>query len=541
MIEKIVVHGCEARAGILRGVETLANAVKITLGPKGRNVVVDHIQNIPIITNDGVTIAKEIVVHDEIEDAGVQILKTACIKTNDIAGDGTTTAMVLAENIFSEGLKCFTMGANPILLRNGIKKAVAKVVEYIYDNSKSVQDNQSICQVATISSGSVETGQILAKAFEKVGLDGVITIEDGNNMITSLKVVEGLRINRGYVSPYMCQDQNKMIAELDNPYILITDKKISTIKEILPIIEKVNNVGGCLFIIAEEIEGDALTTLVINNMRKIFNCVAIKTPYFGDRRKKVLDDIALAVGGKFISGDIFNNFKDVSLEDLGRATKIKADKDNTTIIGACGEKEKILERVCELKERLKDETNEFDRTTLQQRISNLNGGIAVINVGAESELEMREKKLRMEDALNATFAAIDEGIVVGGGVALLKAKNVLNDYVENELNGDEKLGGLIVLKVLEAPIRQIAKNAGVDDGVVVQTVLNNDSETYGYDALKDEYCDMFERGIIDPLKVTRTALETAASVASTLLTTECVVVQDKSKQFIGEPNVCQQI
>lgn len=539
MIEKIVVYGEEARAGLLRGVETLAKAVKITLGPKGRNVVVDHIKNTPIVTNDGVTIAKEIVVPDEIEDTGVQILKTACVRTNDIAGDGTTTAMVLAEKIFSEGLKCFTMGANPILLRNGIKKAVANVVEYIQKNSKSVQDNQSICQVATISSGSVETGKILAKAFEKVGLDGVITIEDGNNMITSLKIVEGMRINRGYISPYMCQDQSKMIAELDNPYILITDKKISSIKEILPVIEKVNNVGGCLFIIAEEIEGDALTTLVINNMRKIFNCVAIKTPYFGDRRKKVLDDIAMAVGGKFISGDVFNNFKDVSLEDLGRAKKIKADKDNTTIIGACGDKEKILERVFELKERLKNETNDFDRTTLQQRISNLNGGIAVVNVGAESELEMREKKLRMEDALNATLAAIDEGIVVGGGVALLKAKKELNNFIESSLFGDEKLGGLIVLKVLEAPIRQIAKNAGVDDGVVVQTILKNESESFGYDALKDEFCDMFERGIIDPLKVTRTALETASSVASTLLTTECVVVQDKSKQFIGEPNICQ--
>ena len=537
MIEKIIVQGDEARSKLLRGVETLANAVKITLGPKGRNVIVDHVREVPIVTNDGVTIAREIVIPDEIEDTGAQVLKGACIRTNDIAGDGTTTATVLAEKIFSEGLKSFTTGANPILLRNGIKKALNNVVTYIQNSRKIVKDNSSICQVATISSGSKETGEIIAKAFEEVGLDGVITIEDGNNILTSLKIVEGLRINRGYISPYMCHDQNKMIAELNNPYILVTDKKITTINEILPVIEKVNSVGGSLFIIAEDIEGDALTTLVINNMRKIFNCVAVKTPYFGDRRKKVLDDIALSVGGKYISGDIFNNFKDITLEDLGRAEKVKCDKDQTTIIGSMGDKEKVQERVDELKEELKSTMPEFDRTVVQQRISNLIGGIAIIKVGAISELEMREKKLRMEDALNATLAAIDEGIIVGGGVALLKAKKGLDEYIEKELKEDEKLGAMILSKALEAPIRQIAKNAGVDDGVIVQTVVKNESETFGYDALADEFCDMFERGIIDPLKVTRTALETAVSVASTLLTTECVVVQDKSKQFIGEPVV----
>lgn len=535
MIEKIIVQGEEAKRKLLRGVETLAGAVKITLGPKGRNVIVDHVRDTPIVTNDGVTIAREIVIPDEVEDTGAQILKGACTKTNDIAGDGTTTATVLAEKIFSEGLKCFTTGANPILLRNGIKKAVNYVVNYIQKSAREVKDNQSICQVATISSGSRETGEIIAKAFEHVGLDGVITIEDGNNILTSLKIVEGLRINRGYISPYMCHDQSKMIAELSNPYILITDKKISSINEILPVIEKVNNVGGNLFIIAEDIEGDALTTLVINNMRKIFNCVAIKTPYFGDRRKKVLDDIALSVGGKYISGDIFNNFKDVTLDDLGRAEKVKCDKDQTTIIGSMGDKEKIKERILELKESLKFIQTEFDKSSTEQRISNLNGGIAIIKVGAISELEMREKKLRMEDALNATKAAIDEGIIVGGGTALLKAKKYLDNYIEKELIGDEKLGAMILSKSLESPIRQIARNAGVDDGVVVQTVLKNESENFGYDALNDEFCDMFERGIIDPLKVTRTALETAGSVASTLLTTECVVVQDKSKQFIGEP------
>lgn len=534
MIEKIIVNGEEARSKLLRGVETLAGAVKITLGPKGRNVIVDHVRNEPIVTNDGVTIAKEIVIPDEIEDTGAQILKGACTKTNDIAGDGTTTATVLAEKIFSEGLKCFTTGANPILLRKGIKLATQNVIDYIHNTSKPVKDNNAICQVATISSGSNETGETIAKAFECVGLDGVITIEDGNNMLTSLKIVEGLRINRGFISPYMCQDQSKMIAELENPYILVTDKKISSIQEILPVIEKVNNVGGSLFIIAEDVEGDALTTLVINNMRKIFNCLAVKTPYFGDRRKKVLDDIALAVGAKYITGDIFNNFKDVSLEDLGRAEKVKSDKDSTTIIGSMGDKEKVKERIIELKEKMKVALTDFERETLQKRISNLNGGVAIINVGAVSELEMREKKLRMEDALNATLAAIDEGIIVGGGVALLKAKCGLDKFIENELAGDEKLGAMILSKSLESPIRQIAKNAGVDDGVVVQTILKNDSNSFGYDALMDEFCDMFERGIIDPLKVTRTALETAASVASTLLTTECVVVQDKAKKFVGE-------
>jgi len=533
MIEKIIVSGDEARSKLLKGVQTLAGAVKITLGPKGRNVIVDHIRSTPIVTNDGVTIAKEVVIKDEIEDTGAQILKGACTRTNDIAGDGTTTATVLAEKIFTEGLKSFTTGANPILLRSGIQKATAEVVDYIYSVSVPVKENSMINQVATISSGAKETGDIIAKAFESVGLDGVITIEDGNNIVTSLKIVEGTRINRGYISPYMCVDQGKMIAELTNPYILITDKKIANIQEILPVIEKVNSVGGCLFIIAEDIEGDALTTLVVNNMRKTFNCVAIKTPYFGDRRKRVLEDIALVVGGKFISADIFNNFKEVTLEDLGRAEKIKCDKDNTTIIGSKGDKQKVQGRIEELKDLLEVEKLDYNRDTLIQRISGLNGGIAIINVGAVSDVEMREKKLRMEDALNATRAAIEEGIVVGGGVALLKARKQLDELINN-LSGDEKLGAMILAKSLEEPIRQIAKNAGVDDGVVVQNVLNNDNANFGYDALNDEYCDMFLRGIIDPLKVTRTALETAASVASTLLTTECVVVQNKEMINVGE-------
>ncbi len=529
MIEKIVKFGVEAREKLLKGVETLADAVKITLGPKGRNVVVDHVYIEPLITNDGVTIAKEIVLPDEIEDMGAKIVKGACVRTNDVAGDGTTTSAVLVEKIFKEGLKCFTMGANPILLRNGIQKAVEFTVNEIKKYSKPVKDNEAIKQVATISSGSESTGELIAKAFEEVGLDGVITIEEGNNLITSMNVVEGTRINRGYISPYMCQDQNKLIAELDNPYILITDRKISNIQEILPIIDKVAKVGGSLFIIAEDVEGDALTTIVINDMRKTFNCLAIKTPYFGDRRKKVLDDLALIVGAKYITGDIYNNLQEVTLDDLGHCDKVKADKDFTTIIGAKGDKEKIKDRVKELRSDIKDVKREFDLVVINGRLAQLNGGVALIKVGAPTELEMREKKLRMEDALNATMAAIDEGIVIGGGVAILRAQKELNKFIEENLTGDEKLGALILSKSLEAPIRQIAKNAGVDDGVVVKEILSNDDLNYGYDALNDEYCDMFEKGIIDPVKVTRTALESAGSVASTLLTTECVVVQDKDK------------
>jgi len=536
MIEKKISVGEECKLNLLKGVEKLAGAVKITIGPKGRNVVVDHIKPEPIVTNDGVTIAKEIVLADEFEDAGAQILKNACIRTNDIAGDGTTTAMVLAEAIFKEGVKYCSTGANPIMLRNGIKKSVNKIVNFLQETSKKVDGNEAICNVATISSGSRETGEIIAKAYEKVGLDGVITIDEGSGLVSSLKIVEGLRINRGYISPYMCSDQQKMTAEINNPYILITDKKISSINELLPVIEKVSSDGGSLFIIAEDIEGDALTTLVVNNMRKTFNCLAIKTPYFGDRRKKVLEDIALAVGATFISNDIYNNFKDVTLEDLGRCNKVKADKDNTTIIGANGDKEKIDNRVKELKEQLKKELNEFDRTTLQQRISNLVGGIALIKVGAISEVEMQENKMRLEDALNATQAAIEEGIVAGGGTALLKAKKFIQNEIENELVGDELLGAKIVLKAVEFPVCQIAKNAGVDDGIIVEKILDNDNENFGYNALTNEFCDMLGNGIIDPVKVTRTALECASSVASTLLTTECIVVQDKSKIGVGEPN-----
>lgn len=527
MIRKIETNE-KAREKLLQGVEKLSNAVKITLGPKGRNVVIDKMYLDPIVTNDGVTIAKQIELEDEVEDAGAHILRGACTKTNDIAGDGTTTATILAEKIFSEGLKCFNTGANPILLRSGIKKATDFVVETMAKNVKPVKDNLSISQVATISSGDKATGELIAKAFEQVGLDGVITIDDGNAMVSCLNVVNGTRINRGYISPYMCADQNKMVAELEDPYILITDKKISHINEILPIIEQVAKVNGSLFIVAEDIDGDALTTLVVNNVRKVFNCLGVKTPYFADRRKKTLSDLAVTTGGKYFSKDVYNNFDGVTLADLGRCEKVKADKDQTVIIGAKGDKQQMADLVAKLREDLQTTFEDFDREVILGRISSLNGGIARIKVGATTEVEMREKKLRIEDALNATQAAIAEGIVVGGGVALLRAKPALEEYIQT-LYGDEKLGAMIVDAALEAPLRQIAKNAGVDDGVVVQQVFKNENANYGYDALNDEYCDMFEKGIIDPFKVTRTALQCASSVASTLLTTECVVVADRQK------------
>lgn len=516
--------GDEAKFKLLKGVETLANAVKITLGPKGRNVAISNKTCPSFITNDGVTIAREISLQDEVENTAVHLLCEATSRTNDIAGDGTTTATILAEKIFSEGLKTCNMGANPIMLREGIKRAVNLVVDEIKTHARQVDDTNSIKHVARISAGNEQTGALIAKAYELVGKEGIITIEEGKNTIDSLSVVNGVRINRGYVSPYMCADQIKLVAELEDPYILVTDKKISHINEILPIMNMVNKAGGSLFIVAEDVEGDALTTIVINNMRKVFSCVAVKAPNYGDKRKKVLDDIALSVGAKFVSSDIYNNFDDITLEDLGHSTKIKADKDTATIIGAKGDKTLVSNRIKELKEKLTFATKQFDRETLIERMAMLNGGIAVIKVGAISEVEMKEKKLRMEDALNATQSAIEEGIIVGGGVALLRAKTALNDLIEH-LKGDEKIGATIVFNCLDAPIRQIAKNAGVDDGVVVQKVLSNKNINYGYDALNDKYCDMFEAGIIDPVKVTRTALESACSVASTLLTTECVVTK----------------
>ena len=526
---KIIKTSEQARLTLLKGVNKLADAVKITLGPKGRNVVIDRPFDAPLITNDGVTIAKEVMLDDEIENLGASVIKEVCTKTNDIAGDGTTTATILAEAIFSEGVKSLTAGVNPIMLREGIKKSADFVACELKSSAKPVNDNNAICQVATVSSKSKETGELIASAFDKVGLNGVITIEDGNNSKTSLEMVEGLRLTRGFISPYMCTDTNKMISEIDNPYIFVTDKKISNIQEILPVIEKVNSCQGALLIVAEDVEGDALTTIVLNDVRKIFTCLAVKAPHFGVRRINELDDLAISVGAKFISADLYPNFSEVELTDLGRADKVKADKDFTTIIGARGDKSKIDARIEMLNDELKNCKNQFDIDEIKNRISKLTGGVAVIKVGANSELELKEKKLRIEDALNATKSAIEEGIICGGGVQLLRTKNSLKNYVENNLSDEEKFGGKILEKALEMPVRTIAKNAGVDDGIVVQTILSHEGN-FGYDALNSRYVDMFEAGIIDPVKVTRTALISASSVASTLLTTECVIAEKKENK-----------
>lgn len=525
-MNKIIKQGEDVKIKLLKGVEKLANAVKVTMGPKGRNVVIEN-GGVPVVINDGVSIAKEIMLEDEIENVGAQILKNASIRTNDLAGDGTTTATVLAEKIFREGLRSLSFGANPMLLREGIKKAVDFVVEKIRKESVAINNNKAIEQIATVSSSSVEIGKIIAQAFEKVGNDGVILVEESVNLETKLDYVEGYRLNRGYISPYMCTNQTKMIAEMINPYVLVTDRKISSVKDIFPVIEKVASVGGCLFVVAEDVDGEALTTIVLNNMRKIFNCVAIKAPNFGERRKKELMDFALNVNAKFISSDVYNNLKDVSLEDLGRAEKIKVTKDLTTVISST-QKAKVQERIDELKTELKSDISDYEKTVLRERISALSGGVAIIKIGGKTEVELEEKKLRIEDAINATYAAIEEGIVCGGGVALLKAKKALLNHMDKELISDEKLGANIIANSLEEPLKQILKNAEINYGSIIEKIQNSDEENLGFDALNNCMVDMFEKGIIDPFKVTRTALEISASVASTLLTTECVVINKKS-------------
>ena len=525
-MSKIIKQGEEVKIKLLKGVQKLADAVKVTMGPKGRNVVIESGKT-PIVINDGVSIAKEIELEDEIENVGAQILKNASIQTNDLAGDGTTTATVLAEKIFREGLKSLSFGVNPMLLRDGIKKAVDFVVAHIRKESVEIKDNKAIKQIATISSASSEIGQIIAEAFEKVGGDGVILVEDGATEETTLNYVEGYRINRGFISPYMCTDQNKKIAEMVNPYVLVTDRKISSVKDIFPIIEKVASVGGSLFIVADDVEGEALTTIVLNNMRKIFNCVAIKAPNFGERRKKELSDFALNVNAKLISSDVYNNLKDVNLEDLGKAEKIKITKDLTTVINT-SQKEKVNERINELKTELKSNISDYEKSVLRERISALSGGVAIIKIGGKTEIELEEKKLRIEDAINATYAAIEEGVICGGGVALLRAKNALLVYAENELNSDEKQGAIIVANSLEEPFKQILKNAEINYGSVLEKIQNSDDNNLGFDALNNRMVNMFEKGIIDPFKVTRTALEISASIASILLTTECVVINKNS-------------
>ena len=515
-------HGEEARAALEKGVDTLANTVKITLGPKGRNVVLDKKFGAPLVTNDGVTIAKEIELEDPFENLGAAMVKEVSTKTNDVAGDGTTTALVLAQAIVKEGLKNVAAGANPIIVKKGIMNAVKVVTDKLHDISTPVTNKTSIAQVASISAGDEAVGELISDAMEKVGKDGVITIEESKTMKTELTSVEGMQFDRGYASAYMVTNTDKMEAVLDNPAILITDRKISSIQEILPVIEPLAQQGQRLLIIAEDVEGDALAALVVNKLKGVFNCVAVKAPGFGDRRKAMLEDIAVLTGGQVVSKDLGIEFKDVTPDMLGRCSSVKVDKDNTTIVGGAGDPAAIEARKAAIKEQIKVTTSDYDKEKLQERLAKLAGGVAVINVGAATEIEMKEKKLRIEDALNATRAAVQEGIVPGGGIALITCIPELKKYAET-LTGDEKTGALIVLKALEAPIRQISENAGLDGAIILHEVLKANKKNYGFNALTDEYVDMVEAGIIDPTKVTRSALENAASVASVLLTTESIV------------------
>ena len=519
---KQIKYGDEARKALEKGVNTLADTVKITLGPKGRNVVLDKKFGAPLITNDGVTIAKEIELEDPFENMGAQLVKEVSTKTNDVAGDGTTTAVVLAQAIIREGLKNLAAGANPILLRKGIDKAVDAAVNEIKKISKVVDSKKAIAQVAAISAGDETIGQLISDAMEKVGKDGVITVEEGKTMNTELTTVEGMQFDRGYASAYMVTNTDKMEAVLDSPYILITDKKISNLQEILPVIEPLAQQGARLLIIAEDVEGDALAALIVNKLKGVFNCVAVKAPGFGDRRKAMLEDIAILTGGTVISSDLGYEFKDVTQDMLGRANQVKVDKDNTTIINGAGSAENIKARVNAIKAQIAETTSDYDREKLQERLAKLAGGVAVINVGAATEVEMKEKKLRIEDALAATRAAVEEGIVPGGGVALLSTAAALKKLIAS-LEGDEKTGAQIILKAIEEPIRQIAKNAGLDGSVIVDKITASKKANFGFDALKNRYTDMVESGIIDPTKVARSVLQNAASVAATLLTTESVV------------------
>ncbi len=519
---KQIKYGDEARKALETGVNVLADTVKITLGPKGRNVVLDKKFGAPLITNDGVTIAKEIELPDPFENMGAQLVKEVSTKTNDVAGDGTTTAVLLAQAIIREGLKNLAAGANPVILKKGIEKAVEAAVAQIKSISKKVDGKKAISQFASISAGDETVGELIAKAMEIVGKDGVITVEEGKSMTTELTTVEGMQFDRGYASAYMVTNTDKMEAVLDNPYILITDKKISNLQEILPVIEPLAQQGARLLIIAEDVEGDALAALIVNKLKGVFNCVAVKAPGFGDRRKAMLEDIAVLTGGTVISSDLGYEFKDVTPDMLGRANQVKVDKDNTTIIDGAGEKENIKARVASIKSQIEVTTSDYDKEKLQERLAKLAGGVAVINVGAATEIEMKEKKLRIDDALAATRAAVEEGYVPGGGSALLSCVPVLEKLVST-LSGDEKTGASIIMKACEEPVRQIAKNAGLDGSVIVDKILTKGSVNYGFNALTNVYTDMVESGIIDPTKVTRSVLQNAASVASTLLTTESIV------------------
>ena len=519
---KQIVYGEEARKALLSGIDQLANTVKVTLGPKGRNVVLGKKFGSPLITNDGVTIAKDVELEDAFENMGAQLVREVATKTNDIAGDGTTTATLLAQAIVHEGLKNVSAGANPLVMRKGMEKAVETAIDTIKANSETIKGSDDIARVGAVSSGDESVGKLIAEAMDKVGASGVITIEESKTAETGLEVVEGMQFDRGYISPYMVTDTDKMEAVIDDPYILITDKKISSIQEILPLLEQIVKTGKKLVIIAEDVEGDALATLLVNRLRGNFTCVCVKAPGFGDRRKEMLKDIAILTGGTYISSELNMNLPDTQITDLGTARQIKVTKDNTVIVDGAGDANEIKARIAEIKNTISVTTSDYDKEKLQERLAKLSGGVAVIKVGAQTEVAMKEQKLRVEDALNATRAAVEEGIVAGGGTAYVNAIPAVEKLVA-KLSGDEKTGAQIIARALQAPIRQIAENAGVDGSIVYDKIRSSRKVGYGYNAYTETYCDMIPSGIVDPTKVTRTALENAASIASCVLTTESLV------------------
>ncbi|MBE6632377.1 MAG: chaperonin GroEL [Ruminococcaceae bacterium] len=530
---KNIMNGIDARNALLRGVDKLADTVKITLGPKGRNVVLERKFGAPLITNDGVTIAKEIELEDAMENMGAQLVREVATKTNDVAGDGTTTATLLAQAFIREGMKNVTAGANPMILRRGIQLAVNKAVDKLADISKKVSGSEDIARVGTISAGDDVIGTLIADAMEKVSSDGVITVEESKSSETYCEVVEGMQFDRGYISPYMVTDTDKMEAVIDDAVILITDKKISSIQEILPLLEQIAQSGRKLVIIAEDVDGDALTNLVLNKLRGTFVCVAVKAPGFGDRRKEMLRDIAILTGGQVVTSELGIELKEANLSHLGHARQVKVDKENTVIVGGAGNDADIKSRIAQIKNAIETTTSDFDREKLQERLAKLAGGVAVIKVGAATETEMKEKKLRIEDALNATKAAVEEGIVPGGGTAYLNVIEEVKKLLDT-VSGDEKTGVELVIKALEAPVRQIAANAGFEGSVIIEKIISSGKIGYGFDAAKEEYVDMFESGIVDPTKVTRSALQNAASIASVVLTTEAVV-SDKKEEHPETP------
>ena len=527
---KQIIYGEDARKALQSGIDQLSNTVKITLGPKGRNVVLDKKYGAPLITNDGVTIAKEVELEDPFENMGAQLVKEVATKTNDIVGDGTTTATLLAQALVSEGMKNVAAGANPMVVKKGIQEAVDVAIAEIKANSKPVNSSSDIARVATVSSADAQVGQLIADAMDKVSADGVITVEESKTAETTCDVVEGMQFDRGYLSPYMATDTEKMIADIDDAYILITDKKISNIQEILPLLEAVVKTGKKLVIIAEDIEGEALATLLLNKIRGTFTCVAVKAPGFGDRRKEMLQDIAILTGGTVITSDLGLELNTATMDQLGRAGQVKVSKDDTIIVDGAGDKQQIADRVEQIKAQIASSTSDYDKEKLQERLAKLAGGVAVIHVGAATETEMKDKKLRIEDALNATKAAVEEGTVPGGGVALVNAIPAVQDLLDKTEDQDEKTGIKIVLKGIEAPIRQIATNAGVEGSVIINAIKQNDSKSYGYNFATSEYVDMFEAGILDPTKVTRSALQNASSVAAMVLTTESLVTDKPDPQ-----------